>query len=110
MARFLPVPGARTGPALLRPPPLPRLPLGLATACAVTAILLSPIASRTQLDQVAQSRRATLHVASTVQYVDCVLPVRACARQRCGTQPLGPRETFVTLAPVSRGGAAGRIT
>lgn len=40
MARFLPVPGLEAGSALLRLPPLPHGPRGLAAACAVTAVLV----------------------------------------------------------------------
>lgn len=90
--------GLKPGSALLRPPPLPRLPRPgshLHRHRGFTA----PDVSRTPLYQGAQSRRASLDVGATIRYVDLLRPARACARRRSGTQPRGTARDLLQPRP-----------
>ena len=86
MARFLPVPGARNRlrvPAIATSTPRASPP---GRRLRGHRGFSAPKAFRTQIHQVAQSHRPTLHVVATIRYVNCVRPVGACAGRGGGTQ------------------------
>lgn len=90
--------GLKPGSALLRPPPLSRLPRPGSRLHRHRGFTARD-ASRTPLYQRAQSRRARLDVGSTIRYVDRPRPARACARRGSGTQPRGTARDLLQPRP-----------